>query len=247
MGTQKRKSVVHGIAINQIQFQQGGEWYTPVDDRIVLANHAAPAQVRTQAGYSVISHQIIPVGAERWAYTCTIEYPHGSEHYYPGSDFIDLSAKDGLAKAETSAIGRALGLAGIAIESGIASAEEMSRIATHQQPAHPATQAAAATAAQRVNREPQQPSADAAPDDARPPDEHLRDGIALDNGVLATVVDQTALRETATRAGIDLRAFTLAIPDLCDGRAFNRITKGDMRMLDKLIHETPERFAAALV
>lgn len=119
-GTRKHKQ--HGVEVMQINYS--GNWYTPVEQRILIANHADPNEIRTQPGYSVIEHAIIPVD-DRWAYTCRIEYPRGSGCLFPGSDFIDTKAKDGLAKAETSAIGRALGLAGIAIEGGIASAEEM--------------------------------------------------------------------------------------------------------------------------
>jgi hypothetical protein len=77
--------------------------------------------------------QFIPMG-DRWAYHCMVEYPVGSGIVVPGTDFIDLRDAAGIAKAETSAIGRALGLHGIANEFGIASAEEMERVETSSQP-----------------------------------------------------------------------------------------------------------------
>src|SRR5262249_34841962 len=69
---------------------------------------------------------------DKWAYHCMVEYPVGSGVVKPGTDFIDLKDPFGVAKAETSAVGRALGLHGIAIEESVASAEEMARVAgTH--------------------------------------------------------------------------------------------------------------------
>jgi hypothetical protein len=145
MATEKRTTKQHGMEVTQIKMPGGG-YYTPVDERIRLALWADPAQVRSaNAGnYRVLEHQILPVG-ERWAYTCVIEYPVGSGNTYPGSDFIDVKDAAGLAKAETSAVGRGLGLAGIAIEGGVASADEMQRSeprqsqpAQMQRPAQPA-------------------------------------------------------------------------------------------------------------
>lgn len=137
MAQQVRRHRQHGVEVEQINLS--GNWYTPVDERIRLAFSAPAAAVQgaQAAGYRVLSHKILPVG-ERWAYTCTIEYPVGSGRTYPGSDYISLKDDAGLAKAETSAIGRALGLAGIAIEGGIASAEEVRRVAHHEAPAPPA-------------------------------------------------------------------------------------------------------------
>lgn len=121
----KRTATIHGVTVTQMNLQ--GNWYTPVDGRVKIAEQADPAQVRREgAGYHVVSVQIMQVG-DRWAYHCMVEYPAGSGVVKPGTDFIDMKDSAGIAKAETSAIGRALGLHGIACEESIASAEEMER------------------------------------------------------------------------------------------------------------------------
>lgn len=123
--TNTQKITIHGVEVTQTQLQ--GKWYTPVDGRVKIAEQADPAKVRRDgAGYHVISVQIMQVG-DRWAYHCMVEYPAGSGVVKPGTDFIDLKDAAGIAKAETSAIGRALGLHGIACEESIASAEEVER------------------------------------------------------------------------------------------------------------------------
>lgn len=129
----KRKTVIQGIEVEQVLLQ--GNWYTPVDGRVKIAQTADPATIRKLPGYHVVSVQIVPMG-ERYGYHCMVEYPVGSGIIMPGSDFIDMKDPSGLAKAETSAIGRALGLHGIASEEGIAPAEEMRRVVgqEHQQP-----------------------------------------------------------------------------------------------------------------
>lgn len=120
-----RKTEIHGVHITQTRLQ--GKWYTPVDSRVKIAEQADPANIRRAgAGYNVSQVAIIQVG-DRWAYTCMVEYPVGSGVWKPGSDFIDIKDMAGLAKAETSAIGRGLGLHGIAIEESIASLDEMRR------------------------------------------------------------------------------------------------------------------------
>ena len=123
----QRKTTLHGVEIQQTQLQN--KWYTPVDARVKIAEHADPALIRRpDAGYSVVAVQFVQI-ADRWAYHCLVEYPVGSGVIAPGTDFIDTKDPSGVAKAETSAIGRALGLHGIAIEESIASADEMSRVA----------------------------------------------------------------------------------------------------------------------
>lgn len=132
-----QKATIHGVSISQIQLQ--GKYYTPVDARVKIAEQADPALIRREgAGYNVLSVQFVQLG-DKWAYHCMVEYPAGSGIVTPGSDFIDMKDPSGVAKAETSAIGRALGLHGIAIEESIASAEEMSRVeelAPTQRPAN---------------------------------------------------------------------------------------------------------------
>ena len=125
MSAQTRKHKIHGIEVEQVSYQ--GKWYTGVAARVQIAEQADPDTIRQDGhGYHVMSVAILPVG-DKWAYHCMVEYPVGSGVVRPGTDFIDLADKAGIAKAETSAIGRALGLHGIAIEEGIASAEEMRR------------------------------------------------------------------------------------------------------------------------
>lgn len=126
-GPEVREKEMHGVTVRQTKLQ--GKWYTTVDSRVKIAEQANPELVRRkEAGYSVRDVRILPVG-DRWAYTCMVEYPIGSNVWTPGSDFIDVKDATGLAKAETSAIGRALGLHGIAIEESIASLDEMRRVA----------------------------------------------------------------------------------------------------------------------
>lgn len=125
MPPRKRITTIHGVKVEQIELQ--GNFYTPVAARVQIAEQADPGTIRTDGhGYHVTRVEIIQMG-DKWAYHCMVEYPVGSGVIRPGTDFIDLSDKAGIAKAETSAIGRALGLHGIAIEDGIASAEEMRR------------------------------------------------------------------------------------------------------------------------
>ena len=113
----------HGVKITQTQLQS--KWYTPVDARVKIAEQADPALIRREgASYHVVAVEFVQMG-DRWVYHCLVEYPAGSGIVKPGSDFIDLKDSAGVAKAETSAIGRALGLHGIAIDESIASAEEM--------------------------------------------------------------------------------------------------------------------------
>jgi hypothetical protein len=126
MTVQIRKQTIHGVEVSQTQLQ--GKWYTPVDGRVKIAEHADPTLIRREgAGYHVVSVEILQMDG-RWAYHCMVEYPVGSGVVKPGTDFIDTKDNAGIAKAETSAIGRALGLHGIACEESIASAEEMERV-----------------------------------------------------------------------------------------------------------------------
>ena len=145
----KRKQVIQTVEVEQIQLQ--GNWYTPVNERVKIAQTADPAVIRKQPGYKVISYQIVQMG-ERWGYCCMVEYPIDSGITMPGSDFIDMKDPAGLAKAETSAVGRALGFHGIASEDGIASADEMRRVLPReqeQQPQQPRLQAVKEPAAQQ--------------------------------------------------------------------------------------------------
>ena len=138
MSAQTRKHKIHGIEVEQVSYQ--GKWYTGVAARVQIAEQADPDTIRQDGhGYHVMSVAIIQLG-DKWAYHCMVEYPVGSGVVRPGTDFIDLADKAGIAKAETSAIGRALGLHGIAIEEGIASAEEMRRsgVAPDDAPTQPA-------------------------------------------------------------------------------------------------------------
>lgn len=129
--TKTQRVEIHGVSVTQINYK--GRWYTGVDSRVKIAEQADPAKVRHEgAGYHVVSVQFVEIG-ERWAYHCMVEYPAGSGVIKPGTDFIDTKDPSGVAKAETSAIGRALGLHGIAIEESIASAEEMSGMEDEEQ------------------------------------------------------------------------------------------------------------------
>ncbi len=148
--TNSKKITIHGVEVTQTQLQ--GKWYTPVDGRVKIAEHADPALVRRDgSGYHVVSVQIMPVG-DRWAYHCLVEYPVGSGVVKPGTDFIDLKDNAGIAKAETSAIGRALGLHGIACEESIASAEEVENVTTPEP--QPAAAAAVVTYTANADDEP---------------------------------------------------------------------------------------------
>jgi len=121
----KVKGNVHGIDVDQLDFS--GNIYTTVVSRIKIALQADPALIQSEkGGYHVVSSEIIPIG-DRFAYRVIIEYPLHSGIYVHGSDFIDMKDNAGLAKAESSAYGRALGLRGIASDDGIASADEVER------------------------------------------------------------------------------------------------------------------------
>ena len=122
----KRTKKIHDVECEQLQF--GQKWYTTVDDRAKIARVADSEKIRsTGKGFHVVSAQVIPMG-ERFAFMVMVEYPIGSGIVMSGTDFIDLKDNAGIAKAETSAIGRALGFHGIASEDGIASANEMERL-----------------------------------------------------------------------------------------------------------------------
>lgn len=121
-----RMATIHNVEVKQTKLQ--GKWYTPVDGRVKIAEQADPSLIRRKgSGYHVVEMKIMQIG-DRWAYHCMVEYPIGSGVVKPGSDFIDMKDNTGLAKAETSAIGRALGLHGIAIEESIASLDEMANV-----------------------------------------------------------------------------------------------------------------------
>jgi hypothetical protein len=129
MAARTRTKDIHGVSVVQTEMQPG-KWYTGVDGRVKIAEQADPAKVRREgAGYHVVSVQFVSIG-DRMAYHCMVEYPAGSGVVKPGTDFIDTKDPSGVAKAETSAIGRALGLHGIANEESIASAEEMENVET---------------------------------------------------------------------------------------------------------------------
>lgn len=127
-GLEKRTHILNGIEIDQLNYH--GNWYTTVASKIKIAIQADPATIKKEkSGFHVVSSEFVQMG-ERWAYRIVIEYPLHSGIHTHGSDFIDMKASDGLAKAESSAYGRALALCGIAIESGIASAEEVEHSTT---------------------------------------------------------------------------------------------------------------------
>lgn len=152
---QSTKKTIHGVEVTQITLQ--GKLYTPVDGRVKIAEQADPHLVRREgAGYHVAHVEILTIG-DRYAYHCLVEYPAGSGVMKPGTDFIDLKDPAGIAKAETSAIGRALGLHGIAVEESVSSAEEIESALAHQT-TQATTQAAAAANTQQTEWE---PSADA--------------------------------------------------------------------------------------
>lgn len=164
MSAQTRKHKIHGIEVEQVSYQ--GKWYTGVAARVQIAEQADPDDIRQDGhGYHVTRVEIIQMG-DKWAYHCMVEYPVGSGVIRPGTDFIDLSDKAGIAKAETSAIGRALGLHGIAIEEGIASAEEMRRSGATPDDAPASTQRSSFAARPPVIHAPADkpaPAADIAP------------------------------------------------------------------------------------
>ena len=194
-----QKITIHGVEVTQTQLQ--GKWYTPVDGRVKIAEQADPAKVRREgAGYHVVSVQIMQVG-DRWAYHCMVEYPAGSGVVKPGTDFIDLTDSAGIAKAETSAIGRALGLHGIACEESIASAEEVEQATnsradapTHAPQPHPAARTQHAPAS--TSDAPAASQARTAPSVA--PAAPAVDPLALTH---ASAQDQANLVEALRKAG----------------------------------------------
>lgn len=185
-----QKIMIHGVEVTQTQLQ--GKWYTPVDGRVKIAEQADPAKVRREgAGYHVVSVQIMQVG-DRWAYHCMVEYPAGSGVVKPGTDFIDLKDAAGIAKAETSAIGRALGLHGIACEESIASAEEVERAT---EPTGNTATAPQRTPQPNLTAQPQHAPASTS-DDSRPPQRvSTQDTPAVDPMALthASALDQKRL------------------------------------------------------
>lgn len=196
----KQTKEIHGVAVTQIQLQ--GKWYTGVDGRVKIAEHADPSLIRREgAGYNVLSVEFVQIG-DKWAYHCMVEYPAGSGVVKPGTDFIDTKDVSGVAKAETSAIGRALGLHGIAIEESIASAEEMSRVEPNETSSHqhaPHSTPAANPAAQTEHA----PST--SQDTPVPSSEHGTQADPMDT-TTASAEEQQRLAEKLRTAGYDTLA-----------------------------------------
>lgn len=101
-----------------------GKDYVTVAERVAMA-HAA-------GGYAILSSQVLPLGETGRLY-CRVEIRVGDCRYI-GSSEVKLNAKPGtpdgdapLECAETSALGRALGFAGIGSVESIASADELRR------------------------------------------------------------------------------------------------------------------------
>lgn len=109
-----------------------GKLYVDVAERVRLAHDAG--------GYSMTGNEVFTIGdTGRWWVRITIEV---GEQHYSGTSEIKFSAKAGTADgeapvecAETSALGRALGFAGLGMLDSIASADEMSRSSATTQPA----------------------------------------------------------------------------------------------------------------
>lgn len=193
-----QKIMIHGVEVTQTQLQ--GKWYTPVDGRVKIAEQADPAKVRRDgAGYHVVSVQIMQVG-DRWAYHCMVEYPAGSGVVKPGTDFIDLKDAAGIAKAETSAIGRALGLHGIACEESIASAEEVERAT---EPTGNAATAPHSTPQPNLAAQPQHTPASTSDAPAASQTQSTQDAPAVDPLALthASAQDQRKLVEALRKHG----------------------------------------------
>ena len=184
----------------------------------------------------VVRTELVEMDREKqWAHFKTyVRDVLGNEATMYGSesakDFADYAEK-----ASTKSLGRALLMLGY----GTAFAGEMDEgermVDTPQESRRHRDPADTPRYNARASRTDQRTEAPAAQHD-----------IALDNGVAATTDDLTALKAAAAKAGIDGRAFIVAIPSLCQGRAFNKLTKGDVRSLDRLIHEHPERFTDAI-
>ena len=106
-----------------------GKLYVPVAERSRMAHETA-------GGYSMLDYQIWSLGdTNRWFYTVRVQV---GEHIYIGTAEIKLDAPkntpDGVTPvecAETSALGRALGFAGLGAVDGIASADEVQRAESH--------------------------------------------------------------------------------------------------------------------
>lgn len=197
---QKKNVKIHGVIVEQIQLQ--GNYYTPVDARVKIAEQADPALIRREgAGYHVVSVEFVQLG-DRWVYHCLVEYPAGSGVIKPGSDFIDMKDSAGVAKAETSAIGRALGLHGIAIDESIASAEEMRGVEPSLPQGQPATQPTPATqatqATQATRATPQRPPArqqpTRSPQPTQPPQTAQGAQAAQSGGAIPTIPYDLQLR-----------------------------------------------------
>lgn len=101
-----------------------GKEYTPVVERVRLA-------LAGEGGYQMLSSEVLPLGPDRLY--CRVCVAVGERTYW-GSSEVKLTARAGTADgdaplecAETSAVGRALGFAGIGIVDTIASADELRR------------------------------------------------------------------------------------------------------------------------
>jgi hypothetical protein len=102
-----------------------GKQYVPVVERVKVA-------LAGEGSYSVLSSEVLPMGAERLYVRVCVQV---GERTYWGSSELKLTARAGTADgdsplecAETSAVGRALGFAGIGLLDSIASADELRRV-----------------------------------------------------------------------------------------------------------------------
>jgi hypothetical protein len=144
-----------------------GTDYVTVAERVRLANAA-------EQGYQVLSSDILPLGdTGRWYCRVTIMV---GDRQYVGNAEIKLNAPANTADhdapiecGETSALGRALGFAGIGIIDSIASADEMQRLTPTAQPtAQPAPPAALAPPAAAPAPPAPEPEPDPAPATSEP-------------------------------------------------------------------------------
>ncbi len=104
-----------------------GKQYVTVAERVAAAHEAG--------GYAILSTEVLPLGDGGRLYVkVQLEY---AQRRYIGMAEVKLGARAGtpdgdnpLECAETSALGRALGFAGLGVVDGIASADELLRRGT---------------------------------------------------------------------------------------------------------------------
>jgi hypothetical protein len=103
-----------------------GKQYCPVVERVKAA-------LASEGSYQIMSSDVLPMGDTGRLY-CRVSVQVGERTYW-GSSELKLTARAGSADgdaplecAETSAVGRALGFAGIGLLDSIASADELRRV-----------------------------------------------------------------------------------------------------------------------